>query len=241
MGIAHINKFSPMESHKNSPSPDIKKKINEEITIDRAWLIIKNNAEYISPKLRCPICLDLVNEPIQCKKCKKIYCKDCYSNWEKQTKVKKCLGGTDGHDFIYQEPEKWILNYLNTLKIYCVYKNCEKAIEYQNFFKHILNCSHKKDGYKELKRPNKEIFDYSDITIFIKTLDDINLTFNVKLYFKVKEIKKMFQDKINLDYDEIVLSFGGSVLKDDKTLETYNIQKNSTIFQIGRLKGGILI
>lgn len=51
----------------------------------------------------------------------------------------------------------------------------------------------------------------------------------------------MFQENIKIDYNEIVLNFGGKSLIDSETLETYNIQKNSTIFQHGRLRGGILI
>ena len=220
------------------PTESNVKKTIDELIIDRAWLIVKKKGEYINPKLRCPCCLDLVYEPIQCKECKKIYCKTCYNQWDKKSSDKRCLGGKDGHKFSFQEAEKWIITYLNTLKIICVYKNCEESIEYKKFYNHILGCSHSKEGYKELQRPEKEIFYYPDINIFVKTIDDVSLSFEVKLNTTVKELKKMLKQKLNLELNEIVLNFGGKTLQDSRTLETYNIQKNSTIFQHGRLKGG---
>ena len=225
----------------NESYSDSIKRINEEIIIDRSWLIIKKNGEYIIPRLRCPFCLDLVFEPVQCETCKKIYCKYCFNEWKKQSKEKKCLGGTDGHEFKYQQTENWIINYLQNLKIHCIYKNCEEVIEYPNFYNHISKCSNKKKGYKSIERPKNLIFDYNDIPIFIRTIDNINLLFNVKLNTTVKELKKMFQEKISIDYSEIVLNFGGKCMGDSETLESYNIQKNSTIHQTGRLKGGICI
>ena len=229
MGSSH----SPQRTEKG-----LKKQIEEEVTIDRAWLIIKKNGEYIIPKVRCPFCLDLVYQPVQCKNCKRIYCKECYEHW-KQNNQMKCLGGKDGHSFSFQEAEQWIINYLNTLKIICIYKNCEEAIQYTQFYNHLLHCNHIKEGYKEIKRPEKEVFLYSDIPIFIKTIDDVTYSFSVKPNFLVQELKEMFQKKVNIEYKEIVLNYGGKTLKDSEPLEMYNIQKNSTIFQHGRLRGGL--
>ena len=215
----------------------LKKKIEEEVIIDRAWLIMKKNGEYISPRVRCPFCLDLVYHPVECGNCGRIYCKDCYKQWKQNSQL-KCLGGKDGHSFIYQETEQWIINYINSLKINCIYKNCEEIIQYTKFYQHALKCKHIKEGYKNLSRPEKDLFLYSEIPIFIKTFDDITYTFSVKPNFLVKELKKMLQEKIKIEFNEIVLNYGGKALKDSEPLETYNIQKNSTIFQHGRLKGG---
>ena len=54
----------------NTKLSNLKEKISEEVTIDRAWLIIKKNREYINLELRSLFCLDLVYESIQSKKCK---------------------------------------------------------------------------------------------------------------------------------------------------------------------------
>ena len=54
----------------NTKLSNLKEKISEEVTIDRAWLIIKKNWEYINLKLKNLFCLDLVYEPIQSKKYK---------------------------------------------------------------------------------------------------------------------------------------------------------------------------
>ena len=43
--------------------------------------------------------------------------------------------------------------------------------------------------------PEKEIFDYSNISILIKTIDDVTLTFYVKVNFTVKKIKKILKEK----------------------------------------------
>ncbi len=48
--------------------------------------------------------------------------------------------------------------------------------------------------------PEKEIFDYSNISILIKTIDDVTLTFYVKVNFTVKKIKKILKEK-NLQWN----------------------------------------
>ena len=106
-------------------------------------------------------------------------------------KLKKCNGEKDGNDFSYKEAEKWIINYLNNLcKKILHLKKLWRKYWISKFLQSYYKSSHIIDGYKELKRPEKEIIYYSEIPIFIKTIDGVTLKFEVKIIFTVKKFKK---------------------------------------------------
>ena len=53
----------------------------------------------------------------------------------------------------------------------------------------------------------------------------------------VEQLKEMLQNIIDVNPDDMRLIFGGRQLEDNKTLEDYNIQKESTLQLILKIRG----
>jgi hypothetical protein len=167
--------------------------------IDPIFIENRKNYESLINDMKCPMCLKVILEPLECKLCQVLLCENCHfilTLAEQKCVNPKCEGK-------YEKANKFIREILSALKITCRYCK-KKGMNYTDYLKHIDVCQ------EYLKNP---------ILALIQEINKKNEKI-AQLNKDINEIKK--RNEVFYTPDEIRKKFVTFSLDVNSKMEIYN-------------------
>ena len=169
--------------------------------INDAFIENCKDYELIIDSIKCPICLNVLLEPIECNKCQCIICENCF--FILQLADKSCV-----NDFCkegkYEKANKFTRSILSNLLIKCY--ACQKGkIRYEDYCEHIKKCD------KYLQNP------------LFKTLANLNSKQDllVNLNKEYKDLKEKYKKQNTLSDQELRSRYVTNILQTNQKMTFY--------------------
>jgi hypothetical protein len=147
-------------------------------------------------RLTCSICTLIPFDPLECKNCNAIVCKQCKDRWDKKECVFRCGGEGD------ETPSRILRDVINSLCIKCTNNihGCQENFKPEKLKSHEIECS-----YEEIKCPFSDC-KYFDIRKNVLTHIDKCEHNKIKCKFCKNTFKKSEFDKhIEEDCEEVLI------------------------------------
>ena len=135
MDISEVHQIFPSPSNEKEYSPEPIPKITRELINDQ--LIIINQKKF--DEIVCIICDDIPIDPIKCKHCSVIMCKDCFNLYMNNSDSKKtCPQRCSENEMEVEIAEDEIKEIDTFVNLKC--KQCQEVMVYSKYKSHLESC-----------------------------------------------------------------------------------------------------